>query len=124
MKFIKYYLVSFLVILVFCYQLFLVNHGLNRWKGGGFGMYSDYHIYHYDLKINGVSYKKDSIYSNKKYNSVIKNYQYFPNSENTTKLISKLKLNKDMLNLKIYQPKLNTENMQLSKKLRYEGRNF
>lgn len=124
MKFIKYYLVSFLVILVFCYQLFLVNHGLNRWKGGGFGMYSDYHIYHYDLKINGVSYKKDSIYSNKKYNSVIKNYLYFPNSENTTKLISKLKLNKDMLNLKIYQPKLNTENMQLSKKLRYEGRNF
>ncbi len=87
-------------------------------------MYSDYHIYHYDLKINGVSYKKDSIYSNKKYNSVIKNYLYFPNSENTTKLISKLKLNKDMLNLKIYQPKLNTENMQLSKKLRYEGRNF
>lgn len=124
MKFIKYYFISFLVILVFCYQLFLVNNGLNRWKGGGFGMYSDYHIYHYDLKINGISYKKDSIYSKRKYNSVIKNYLYFPNSENTKKLIQKLDLNKDRLNLKIYQPKLNTENMQFCKKLRYEDCNF
>ncbi len=124
MKFIKYYFIPFLVILVFCYQLTLVNNGLNRCKCGGFGMYSDYHIFHYDLKINGISCKKNRSYNKKAHQSAIKNYLYFPNSANTKKLISKLKLNKDSLNLKIYQPKLNLKNMQISKELRYENHNF
>lgn len=43
MRFFSLYGVSILVVLVAGVQLAHRNAGLNSWKGGGFGMYADYH---------------------------------------------------------------------------------
>ncbi len=37
------YGVSALALMVALHQLYLRNDGLSSWKGGGFGMYADYH---------------------------------------------------------------------------------
>lgn len=49
-----------LVFLVAFTQFILTYQGLSKWKGGGFGMYSDYHPYSYFLTSTS-GYKVDTI---------------------------------------------------------------
>lgn len=48
----RYYGVPLAAVVVAATQFFLVHAtGLSRWKGGGFGMYSDYHELQHDLVL-------------------------------------------------------------------------
>ena len=47
-----------LAALVAGYQLYLRQQGINSWKGGGFGMYADYHPVYTKLLIRSKSGKQ------------------------------------------------------------------
>ena len=121
MKFLKYYFVPSLLIAVFCFHVFQVQKGLNKWKGGGFGMYSDYHVFYYDLEINGKSFSKNK---NLRNDRTIRNFLYQPTKTHTEDLIKKFNLEKENLHIKVYKPRLDIENMEISKVLLYEKNDF
>ena len=50
-KLISHYGVTLLMLTVIAYHFINTNKGLTRWKGGGFGMYSEQHVSNYRLDI-------------------------------------------------------------------------
>tara|TARA_Y100000815_G_C13149186_1_gene427369 strand:- start:262 stop:669 length:408 start_codon:yes stop_codon:yes gene_type:complete len=100
------YSIPLLAILVIAIQLFLVNtKNLNRWKGGGYGMYSEMHYYFNKVYVPGLSV--DSL---AKADSDLKiafsNLMLMPNNQNLN-LVAKYvlqKTNKDSVLVQIWKP--------------------
>ena len=50
-KLLPYYTVPLLMLIVIAFQFNSVSHGLTRWKGGGFGMYTTPHPNNFSIWI-------------------------------------------------------------------------
>ncbi|REE25543.1 hypothetical protein [Winogradskyella pacifica] len=106
------YGVPSLAIIVVAIQLYLVHfQSLNRWKGGGFGMYTEIHYIYNQIHISGVSV--DSlIKDDPNMKSTLGYLMLMPNDENIRKaaeLVLKT-TNKDSVYLQIWKPTVNSEN--------------
>tara|TARA_B100000809_G_scaffold111697_1_gene110240 strand:+ start:391 stop:798 length:408 start_codon:yes stop_codon:yes gene_type:complete len=101
-----------LAIIVIVIQLFFVNtQNLNRWKGGGYGMYAEVHYYYNQIYIPDMSV--DSLLQD---DPVMKTTLGFlmvmPNEDNlkkAAKLILK-KTCKDSIHIQIWKPDVNSKN--------------
>lgn len=62
MKHIRFYIIPALAVLLVGIQFFRVRqHKQSRWKGGGFGMYSEIHYTYNEVRVNDLSMPLDSL---------------------------------------------------------------
>lgn len=117
------YALPLLIITVAIHQFYMVYlHQLSRWKGGGFGMYSEMHPTDREVWIG----KRDSMWcaTNIKITpravaNKANTLRFVPNQQNIEKFATfaakQYKL--DSLLVQVWEPVLNTENNLLSTKL-------
>jgi len=109
--FLKYGIPS-LAVAVIAIQLFLVKtQNLNKWKGGGYGMYSEIHYYYNQIYIPGVSI--DSIVTNDDDMKDTLGYLMLMPNENNLKKAAKLVLKRrdvDSIHVQIWKPTINSKN--------------
>ncbi|WP_179335157.1 hypothetical protein [Winogradskyella costae] len=118
-EFILKYGVPSLAVIVVAIQLSLVHYqNLNRWKGGGYGMYTKIHFYYDQIYIPGMSV--DSLVDN---NIVIKNafrkLMIMPNDANfynAAKLVLET-TDKDSVQVQLWEPSINSSNGTYSRVL-------
>ncbi len=124
-KIVKYF-VPILMFLVAAFQLFQVNNdGLTRWKGGGYGMYSEIHYSYYEVwityqgeikeikhdeKIEGISSRRSR--------RLILKVKSFPNNRNLRALAKILKKDEGYpITIQVWKPKINIDNLSYSRVL-------
>jgi len=108
-----------IAVIVIAIQLFFVNtHKLNKWKGGGYGMYTGIHYYYDQIYIPGLSV--DSLIAeNREIETVFRRLKLMPN-DNNLKKAAKLVLKttqKDSIHIQIWKPIVNSKNGVYSRAL-------
>nr|WP_321246111.1 hypothetical protein [uncultured Psychroserpens sp.] len=116
--FLKYGIPS-LAVIVIVIQLFFVNtKKLNKWKGGGYGMYTEIHYYYNQIYIPGMSVDSLLI-DNSEMKSTFGYLMLMPNNDNLEKA-AKLVLKttgKDSIHVQIWKPIVNSKNGIYSREL-------
>lgn len=116
--FLKYGIPS-LAVIVIAIQLFFVNtKKLNKWKGGGYGMYTEIHYYYNQIYIPGMSVDSLLI-DNSEMKSTFGYLMLMPNKDNLEKA-AKLVLkttDKDSIHVQIWKPIVNSKNGVYSREL-------
>lgn len=117
-RFFRYSIPCLLLIVIFI-QLFLVNtQNLNRWKGGGYGMYSEIHYSLCQIYIPG--YSVDSLVKD---NTEMKNTLGYlllmPNKSNLKKAAKHvLKTTKeDSIHIQVWKPKVVADQATFTREL-------
>ena len=108
-----------LAILVFVIQLLFVStKKLNRWKGGGYGMYTEIHYYYNQIYVPNMSVdsllKDDPVMK-----ATLGRLMLMPNKENlikAAKYIQEIK-QKDSIHIQIWKPVINSNNGVFSRVL-------
>lgn len=118
-EFLLKYGIPALAIVVILVQLFFVHtKNLNRWKGGGYGMYSEIHYRSNQIYIPGMSL--DSLLKdNREMKKTLGYLMLIPNKDNlnkAAKLILKTS-QKDSIHLQIWKPTVNSANGFYSREL-------
>ncbi len=122
-RFLAYFSLPVLVVGIASFQLYKTETtDLSRWKGGGFGMYTNINEAFNVIVIN------DSIYSNSNFNKKTLNQKnnyinkllYNPTDKNTELFLSLLNNKKEVKKLQIFEPVFDPNNYTLTYKLRYE----
>lgn len=108
-----------LAVIVIFIQLFFVNtQKLNKWKGGGYGMYTGIHYVYDQIYIPGLSV--DSIIEeDHEMKTVLGRLKLMPN-DNNLKIAAKLVLKttqKDSIHIQIWKPTINSEKRVYSRAL-------
>ncbi len=111
-EFLLKYGIPSLAIIVVVIQLFLVNtKELSRWKGGGYGMYTEIHYFYNQIYIPGMSV--DSLVKdNSEMKFTLGHLMVMPNETNLKKaaeLVLKTS-KKDSIDVQIWKPIVNSEN--------------
>ncbi|NRD22557.1 hypothetical protein HNV10_04850 [Winogradskyella litoriviva] len=117
----KYGIPVFAIIIV-AVQLFLVKtKDLSRWKGGGYGMYTEIHYAYNQIYIPGFSV--DSLVKdNEQMQSTFGRLLVMPNSDNLEK-VAKLVLETthvDSINVQIWKPIVNSKEGTYTRVLSHE----
>ena len=105
------YSIPCIAIVIIVIQLFYVNtQKLNKWKGGGYGMYTGIHYYYDQIYIPGFSV--DSLIANNhEIENIFRDLKIMPNDYNLNKA-AKLVLSetgKDSIHIQIWKPTINSE---------------
>ena len=105
------YSIPCIAVVIIVIQLFYVNtQKLNKWKGGGYGMYTGIHYYYDQIYIPGFSV--DSLIANNhKIENTFRVLKIMPNDYNLNKA-AKLVLSetgKDSIHIQIWKPTINSE---------------
>jgi hypothetical protein len=109
--FLKYGIPS-LAVMVIAIQLFFVStQSLNKWKGGGYGMYTGIHFYYDQIYIPGLSF--DSLIAdNYDLKEAFSKLKIMPNDKNlktTAELVLKI-TQKDSIHIQFWKPIVNSKN--------------
>lgn len=103
----NYTIPAFMVIVIIV-QLFLVyTKQLSRWKGGGYGMYTEIHYSHNQIYIQG-GISVDSLEKDMDIKEAFKFLRLMPNKnhlEKVAKLVLK-KTQRDSIHMQIWKPKI------------------
>lgn len=115
------YSVPLVALLIVASQFFLVNTTkLNKWKGGGFGMYSELHYYYNDLVISNLKKPLDSIIlQDRSVATFVMDVKRQPNNSNLkhmAQLISKYAIN-DTIKLQLWKPVIDSKNSKYTREL-------
>lgn len=116
--FLKYGIPCLAVILIII-QIILVNtHQLSKWKGGGYGMYTEIHYYYNQIYIPGLSV--DSLIKNDQdMRATLGRLKLMPNINNLNKaarLVLKT-TERDSVHIQIWKPIVNSQNGEYSRTL-------
>lgn len=108
-----------LAVIVIAVHLFLVNtKNLSKWKGGGYGMYTEIHYFSNQIHIPGMSL--DSLLKdNREMKKTLGYLMLMPNTDNLNKagqLILKT-TQKDSIHVQIWKPIINSKNGRYSRVL-------
>jgi len=108
-----------LAIIVVVVQLFFVNtQKLNKWKGGGYGMYTGIHYFYDQIYIPGLSV--DSLMEdNIKMKTILSRLKLMPNDinlEKAAKFVIKT-TRKDSIHIQIWKPIVNSKKGTFSRVL-------
>ncbi|MCU0389014.1 MAG: hypothetical protein MUE71_10445 [Chitinophagaceae bacterium] len=116
------------IVLVFAAQFYQVHyHRLSRWKGGGFGMYSEVHPKHRQVWLD-IDGKKTNILMDSATPKVLQQKAfYLPIQPSPEKLkafasLAAEEYKADTVSVQIWQPRLNTANNHLTMQMIAEGR--
>ncbi|WP_027126323.1 hypothetical protein [Gelidibacter mesophilus] len=110
--FVLKYAVPCLAVIVIAIQVFFMNtRNLSKWKGGGYGMYTELHYASNQIYIPGLSV--DSLLKNNREMKDVLGYLILmPNRHNLNKagaLILKT-THKDSLHIQVWKPSINSRN--------------
>lgn len=108
-----YYSIPILMIVIAIFQLFQVPNGLTRWKGGGFGMYSEMHPDYRKVVINDSLITFDTLKNNRIKRIAIKKYAFYPNEKYLKNMIEVIDFNSDTLKVEVWQLDFNSKTRQL-----------
>ena len=98
------------------FQIIQIPKGLTRWKGGGFGMYSEMHPNYRNVVINDSLYKIDSLKINSKKHVAVKKYAFFPKEKYFQSLAQTLDLKSDTIRIEVWQLDFDAKKRQLTNK--------
>lgn len=117
----KKYAIPIIAVMVIIVHFVLVKtSNLNRWKGGGFGMYSEVHYYYNEVYISDLSQPLNSLIAEDKFiKHVVMDVKRMPNKsnlENMAKIISKY-VASDTISIQVWKPLVNSKNASYSRKL-------
>jgi hypothetical protein len=98
------------------FQIIQIPKGLTRWKGGGFGMYSEMHPNYRNVVINDSLYKIDSLKINSKKHVAVKKYAFFPKKKYLQSLAQTLDLKSDTIRIEVWQLDFDAKKRQLTNK--------
>lgn len=108
-----------LVVIVIAVQFFLVNtQRLNKWKGGGYGMYTGIHYYYNQIYIPGMSVDS-MIADDNEMKRILGRLKLMPNDDNlikAAKFVIKTK-EKDSIHIQIWEPTVDSKNAVYSRVL-------
>ncbi len=118
-EFVLKYGIPTLAVIVIAVHLFLVNtKNLSKWKGGGYGMYTELHYFGNQIYIPGMSL--DSLLKdNQEMKKTLSYLMVMPNIDNLNKagqLILKT-TQKDSIHVQIWKPIVNSKNGHYSRVL-------
>lgn len=111
-EFVLKYAIPCLALIVIAVQVFFVNtRNLSKWKGGGYGMYTEIHYLGNQIYVPGMSL--DSLLKdNREMKKTLSYLMLMPNKDNLNtagKLILKT-IQKDSVHIQIWKPSVNSEN--------------
>ena len=133
LKYLWKYSVVFLLIIVALNQMRLVMGGLSRWRGGGFGMYSETHWLKTQIWIvdenQEVLNLLDSLYSDiPNRTEILLRIKEFPNQKNVDRLAKSLYRKKGLssFTIQVWQPYLDERTLEYRRQLlkNYEYKNM
>ncbi len=115
------YSVPIIALIIVASQFFLVNTSrLNKWKGGGFGMYSEVHYYYNDLIVTNLTKPIDSlILEDRSIATFVMDVKRQPNDANLkhmAELVSKYATS-DTIDIQIWRPLIDAKNSRYSREL-------
>ncbi|MFO7703053.1 MAG: hypothetical protein R6V37_08730 [Psychroflexus maritimus] len=122
-KFFAFFSLPLLVLIVACIQIYNTETtNLSRWKGGGFGMYTNINEVYNIIVIN------DSVFSDKYFatsdenlsNKLKKRLLYNTNNKNLEAFLNALKNKETISQVKIFKPTLNPQTNSFTYQLYYE----
>ena len=126
-EYLKYYGVPALLLLVSAAQLVMVGKGLNRWRGGGFGMYSDFHFSDTVITVNSGNEKDSLLLADSIPRQWLLSVEVFPSKRNIKKLAGALasKINHNDFTIEVWQPSLRMDSLYYKRQLmlRYNHKN-
>ncbi|MEZ4793097.1 MAG: hypothetical protein R2783_06445 [Gelidibacter sp.] len=108
------YWVPIVALVVISVHFILVNtSNLSKWKGGGFGMYSEVHYYFNDVWICNLTKPLDSLIAEDKHiGNVMMDVKRMPNQANLEKmarLMSKY-VKSDTVRIEVWKPYIDSKN--------------
>lgn len=115
------YWVPALALLVVAIQLVLCNTwNLTKWKGGGFGMYSEVHYYYHDVFISPLTVSLDTLQKkDANISDAIKQAKRMPfdaNLKRMGELVSKYAPG-DSISIQIWKPRIDAKNALYAREL-------
>jgi len=115
------YIVPIIALIVIAIQVVMVEtNNLSKWRGGGFGMYSEAHYQQREVWINNTNIELDSIFKkDEQVELAVKRAKLLPgNSElrKTAKLVKHL-FNADTLTIQVWKPYTDISTSKYSRKL-------
>lgn len=114
----KYGIPGIAIIVIVVHLFFVKTQNLSKWKGGGYGMYSENHYIYNQIFIPGMSV--DSlIKDNREMKNTLGILMLMPNKDNLSKaakLILKTE-QKDSIHIQIWKPTINSSNGEYSRVL-------
>ncbi len=118
------YWVPALAFLVVAIQLVLCNTwNLTKWKGGGFGMYSEVHFYYHDVFVSPLSIPLDSLQKkDTNISDAIMQAKRMPSDANLRRmgeLVSKY-ASSDTITIKVWKPQIDAKTSRYSRELMYK----
>lgn len=117
--------IPFIMFMVASVQLVQVQSGLNRWKGGGYGMYSEIHYNNNEVWIanaNGLINVKQLIKKSKNLTQLMTRLKKFPNQNSFQNFCDALRNEQrfDSLTIQIWRPAFNLDSLTYQRLLLYE----
>lgn len=117
-------LIPTLMLLVSFHQLFMVNKNLSRWKGGGFGMYSEIHFNENQIWIidKGRGQEKigvDNFQLSPRAEAIRKDVIKFPTKRMLKKLYQEIALEGSATNfsIQVWRPRYHLSKSELNREL-------
>ncbi|WP_412561457.1 hypothetical protein [Winogradskyella sp. MIT101101] len=82
---------------------------MSRWKGGGYGMYTEIHYQGNQIYITGMSV--DSLISNNSINESFRYLKLMPNEKNLEEAAKQVlnSTNKDSIHIQVWKPTINSK---------------
>ncbi|PYE79985.1 hypothetical protein DFQ11_1089 [Winogradskyella epiphytica] len=114
----KFGIPSLAIIIIIVHFGFACNKNLSKWKGGGYGMYTDIHYYYNKIHISGMSV--DSLVKdNDEMKETLGTLMLMPNKSNLKKsgelILSTTQ--KDSIHIQIWKPVINSKQGIYSREL-------
>ncbi|HTN45071.1 MAG TPA: hypothetical protein VL098_01900 [Flavipsychrobacter sp.] len=116
----KFYAIPLIALIIASWQVSHIQYGLSRWKGGGFGMYTEVHADSRQLVVNDSLIVYDSLRDNKKIRLIFKNYLFYPRKKYCSSLMEQLKIEDDTAKLEIWLPEYDAKMNLLTRKKIHE----
>ncbi len=115
------YSVPLVALLIIAVQLFMVSeHNLTRWKGGGFGMYSEMHFNFNEVIVNNLDMQLDSIKkSDTDIANKVRTLKRIPNTANLKELAQLIASHSldSTITVQVWRPLLDTKKARYSREL-------
>jgi len=116
----KYWVPMIALLIISIHFILVKTSHLNKWKGGGFGMYSEVHYHFNDLVIDNLNKPLDSlIIEDKNIAHFVINVKRHPNAGNLKKMaeFASKYVSSDTVTIQVWKPVIEAKNSTYSREL-------
>lgn len=108
------------VMVIIVHLVYVKTYNLTKWKGGGFGMYSEVHYYYNEVFISNLNQPLDILIAkDKTIKNAINDVKRMPTKarfEKMAKIISKY-VASDTISIQVWKPLIDSKNASYSREL-------